>query len=303
MCGQQLTSAVKVKLILIAIFCGLISTSVRADVLFSAKAVPALKKGSFVWQVEETRRGIEVWHANPRKRFTNVIDGTEADHLRTKISGIRLSHEDVEFLRTREVRKNGEEDTILLRPFDGVHYYFSILGSDGIRMIEVSNPAFDLEQHPSLEQTARLREVMDFIEELTRIAKKDKIDANAHFAGYYTMVKGGFNESMSIDLSLDGSYILDHELIACDIGPNGEMPITHNREEGTWKFKDGIILLQPKTRTEDFPDAHVFVTSLAHRLLPKRVGFTRLLVNADHPDRFLMKKTPKENRIGTVHSN
>lgn len=118
-------------------------------------------------------------------------------------------------------------------------------------------------------------------------------EAKTEFAGYYAMVKGGFNESLSVELSPDGSYVLDHELFACVIGPNGEMPITHSREEGTWKFEGGMILLEPKARTKDFPDAPVFVPALAHRLLPKRDGFSRLLVNAEHPDGFVMKKTKK----------
>lgn len=118
-------------------------------------------------------------------------------------------------------------------------------------------------------------------------------DAKADFAGYYAMVKGGFNESMSVELAPDGSYVLDHELFACVIGPNGEMPITCSREEGIWRFEGGMILLEPKARTKDFPDAHVFVPALAHRLLPKRDGFSRLLVNAEHLDSFVMKKTKK----------
>jgi len=124
-------------------------------------------------------------------------------------------------------------------------------------------------------------------------------EPKTEFAGYYAMTKGGFNESMSVELAPDGSYVLDHELFACVIGPNGEMPITCSREEGTWRFEGGMILLEPKARTKDFPDAPVFVPALAHRLLPKRDGFSRLLVNAEHPDGFVMKKTKKADPVGT----
>ncbi|MBI5380628.1 MAG: hypothetical protein HZA31_01890 [Opitutae bacterium] len=129
-----------------------------------------------------------------------------------------------------------------------------------------------------------------------------KKEAKTEFAGYYAMVKGGFNESMSVELARDGSYVLDHELFACVIGPNGEMPITYSREEGTWKFEGGVIILEPTARTKDFPDATVFVPSLAHRLLPKRDGFSRLLVNVDHPEGFVMKKTKKADPAGTDNS-
>jgi hypothetical protein len=123
-------------------------------------------------------------------------------------------------------------------------------------------------------------------------------EAKTEFAGYYAMVKGGFNESMSVELAPDGSYILDHELFACVIGPNGEMPITYSREEGVWRVEGGMILLEPKARTEGFPDAFVFVPALAHRLLPKRDGFSRVLVNANHPEHFVMKKTKKPDSVG-----
>ena len=127
-------------------------------------------------------------------------------------------------------------------------------------------------------------------------------EAKTEFAGYYAMVKGGFNESMSVELAPDGSYVLDHQLFGCVIGPNGELTITYSREEGTWRFEGGIILLEPKARTKDFPDAPVFVPALAHRLLPKRDGFKRLLVSVDHPDGFVMKKTKKADPIGTGNS-
>jgi hypothetical protein len=124
-------------------------------------------------------------------------------------------------------------------------------------------------------------------------------NAKSEFAGYYAMVKGGFNESMSVELAPDGSYVLDHELFACVIGPNGEMPITYSREEGVWRFEGGMILLEPKARTEGFPDASVFVPALAHRLLPNRDGFSRVLVNAEYPEHFVMKKTKKADPVDT----
>lgn len=121
-------------------------------------------------------------------------------------------------------------------------------------------------------------------------------EAKGTFEGYYEMVKGGFNESMSIELSPDGSYILDHELIACVIGPNGEMSSAYSREEGTWKFEGRVILLEPKAQTKDFPNASVFVPSLTQRLLPRMDEANRLLVNADYPEKFVMMKTKKPNQ-------
>jgi hypothetical protein len=115
-------------------------------------------------------------------------------------------------------------------------------------------------------------------------------------AGRYTMTKGGFNEVLSIDLESDGSYALDHELIGCVIGPNGDIAITHNREEGIWRFENGVVVLQPSARTKDFPDEPVFVPALGRRLIPKTSMFDRLLVSADYPEHFILKKTKKPNK-------
>jgi hypothetical protein len=110
-------------------------------------------------------------------------------------------------------------------------------------------------------------------------------------AGVYTMTKGGFNESLNLALAPDGSYVLDHELFACVIGPNGELPIFRNREEGSWKFEGGMVLLEPKARTKDFPEEAVFAPALARRLIPRREGSSRLLVNAEFPEHLVLRKT------------
>ena len=90
------------------------------------------------------------------------------------------------------------------------------------------------------------------------VSKEGKTD----FAGHYAMIKGGFNESLSVELARDDLYVLEHELFACVIGPNGELPITYSKEEGTWKFDGGVIALEPKARTEGFPDAPVWVVEV-----------------------------------------
>lgn len=114
--------------------------------------------------------------------------------------------------------------------------------------------------------------------------------------GHYTMTKGGFNEVLGIDLEPDGSYALEHQLIGCVIGPNGEIAITHNREEGRWWFENGTVVLWPSARTRDFLADPVFVPALARRLVPKTSLFERLLVSADYPEHFILKRTKKPNR-------
>jgi hypothetical protein len=114
--------------------------------------------------------------------------------------------------------------------------------------------------------------------------------------GHYLMTKGGFNEKLTIDLESDGSYALDHELMACVIGPSGEMVITRNREEGKWRFEHGIVVLQPSARTKGFLDQPVFAPAHTRRLAPKASLFSRSLVSADYPDHLVLtrRKTPNK---------
>jgi hypothetical protein len=140
-----------------------------AKELFAARCVPALTKGEFACRIEESRCGLLVRYSDPKKKFSSEIRGVEASALRVKIGALRLSKADVESLRSREIRT--ADGRILLRPFDGVTYHF-VMPSSGVILID--NPAFDLEHQPSLEEAVRLREVLELLERLTRIAKSEK---------------------------------------------------------------------------------------------------------------------------------
>ena len=136
--------------------------------LFAARCVPALTKGAFTWRIEESRRGVLVRYSDPKKKFSTEVVGADADVLRAKIAALRLSSADIAVLRSREVRS--PDGKILLRPFDGVTYHFTMPAG----IVIIDNPTFDLEHHPTLEETIRLREFLDFLEHLRRIAKKEK---------------------------------------------------------------------------------------------------------------------------------
>jgi hypothetical protein len=147
----------------------ILSTQAVAKEIFAARCVPTLTKSEFVWRVEESRRGIQVRYSDPKKKFSAELRGAAADALRAKIAHLQFSRTDVELLRVREIIT--ADGQILLRPFDGVVYSFTMPGRE---VISIDNPSFDLEHHPSLPETARLREALDFLEQLTRIAKKEK---------------------------------------------------------------------------------------------------------------------------------
>jgi len=145
--------------------------------LFSARCVPALSKGEISWRVEVTTSGLAVRYSDPKKKFAAEIAGAGADALRAKIAKLQLSQRDIEFLRSREDRVPGakkEEEQIVLRPFDGVTYHFSFPASAGVRVVTVDNPSFDLEHHGSFEETKLLREVLALLDDIARIAKKEK---------------------------------------------------------------------------------------------------------------------------------
>lgn len=126
---------------------------------------------------------------------------------------------------------------------------------------------------------------------------KSSPSSTRSLSGLYTMVQGGFNEALNIQLAADGSYILDHELFACVIGPNGEMPLTCAREAGTWTIESGLVVLRPRARSPDFPDANVFAPAFARRLRPQGQGLNASLVNADYPSHFVFKKTDQAQHL------
>jgi hypothetical protein len=103
--------------------------------------------------------------------------------------------------------------------------------------------------------------------------------------GVYTMIAGGFNESLVVEMKQDATYSMDHELFACDLSG-----ITYNREEGVWRVVDGLVLLEPKARTKGFPDAPVFAPAAFRRLLPKQDGEKFYLVHPDCPTRCVLQK-------------
>jgi hypothetical protein len=109
--------------------------------------------------------------------------------------------------------------------------------------------------------------------------------------GRFVMSKGGFNEWLALELKADGSYGLDHAMLACEIGPNGEMPIHHGREEGIWRIEQGIVALEPRARSKDFMDAPVFIAVHVQRLAFRRAAGRRTLVHATAPEFLVLQES------------
>jgi hypothetical protein len=168
----------KMRIAFLTLIALLLSRPAIAKELFAARCEPALTKASFTWEVEERGSELTVRYREPRptpfarwfsatKTFSATVTGSSADELRSKIVRLPLP-----LPSPPEVSSDG---TIGLRPFDGVTYHFKI--ATGAECV-IDNPSFDLERFPGLERTARLREVMDFLERLKRIAKKENMKPN-----------------------------------------------------------------------------------------------------------------------------
>ena len=108
---------------------------------------------------------------------------------------------------------------------------------------------------------------------------------SATLPGFYTMTAGGFNEKLTVDLKKDFTYSMDHQLISCT-----DLSTTFSREEGIWRSADGLVLLEPKARTEGFPDASVFAPAAFRRLVPKADENGFYLVHPDFPTRCVLTK-------------
>lgn len=117
-----------------------------------------------------------------------------------------------------------------------------------------------------------------------------KLQPSPEIAGVYAMTKGGFNEELKIAFSRDGSYTMDHLLIGCVIDGDGVISSYPSREDGSWIFSSGQVVLTPKARTKDFPDGIMFVPASARRLEVRRDSSGLSLVNPEFPDSLVLKR-------------
>ena len=155
------------------------NVSMCAEELFSAYCKSALTGNSYpTWKVIESKKGLSVVFTEEKKRqFSAMLSTTEADKLRARIVDLRFTQADVEVLRSLSVTlpaKENEEESITLRPFDGVTYHFLFSSNAGQQKVEIDNPAFDLEHHPHVAQCDRLNEVLTLLELIERRAKGAK---------------------------------------------------------------------------------------------------------------------------------
>ncbi|WP_157693860.1 hypothetical protein [Opitutus sp. GAS368] len=150
-----------------------------AKEIFSARGEFALsRRANPEWRVTETDKGLLVEYTDRMKeKHSTFLVGSAADSLRALLTKLTFTQADADFLRktsmTQPAKKNGEE-SIMIRPFDGVTYYFVFHSAAGTREAWIDNPSFDLENNSHAEQRGRLKAVLDFLDIIERQAKGEK---------------------------------------------------------------------------------------------------------------------------------
>jgi len=156
--------------------CSSISMEPNAVELFSSECEVALTRHVLRLRVVETNRGVVIDEVLPKRRYRVLLDAAEAASIRERIAAFQLSQRDIELMGSREVRVRGPkgEDLVALAPFDGASYRFSIRSSAGVRNVSVHNPASDLHFKGPGSEAARLKEVLDFLEQATTKVRNEK---------------------------------------------------------------------------------------------------------------------------------
>jgi hypothetical protein len=157
----------------------------QAEELFAARCVLPLINRAYSWRVTDERNGLAVEYYNAKgEKFTSLVVGDDAEQLQEQIAAVRLTQADVEFLESQPVtRLEGGKEVKVLRPFDGVIYEFSIYNvviagdlriANPMHDVKIANPAFDLEYHPELKESERLKDVLTLLTAIEQQAKHTK---------------------------------------------------------------------------------------------------------------------------------
>jgi hypothetical protein len=141
--------------------------------LFSVRAELQPGNRHLTLRVTESDGGLTIEESAPRKQSKAKVTGAAAESLRARVSALRISQSDIENLAARRVVTRGPsgEELIVLAPFDGVHYRFTIKSADGERSVSVSNPESDLHFKGPFEEVERLKELMALFRHVSLLAR------------------------------------------------------------------------------------------------------------------------------------
>ena len=130
----------------------------------------------FTLRITERKDRWVIEESAPLKTSRASISVSAAAVLRARVNALRISQGDIESLAAQRFAARGPngEELVILAPFDGVYYRFTIRSAAGVRSIAVSNPESNLHFEGHSEEAERLRELMRFFRDMSRIARGEK---------------------------------------------------------------------------------------------------------------------------------
>jgi len=134
--------------------------------VFSSHCTSALSGHSVTVRALADGDQLHIEETGPRRTHRVRVAGRRAAELREKIAALELSPKDIDTMASQEIRVRGAngEDLVVLAPFDGVSYRFTIRGT---RLVTVHNPASDPHFMSPPAEAARLRAVLELVDELS----------------------------------------------------------------------------------------------------------------------------------------
>jgi hypothetical protein len=165
------------KAVALVVFCHLVagcsSVSSSAVELFSSHCTSALTGQVVVLRVLATGDQLIIDERFPRRNYRVSVAGPDAADIRQKIATLELTPSDIETMASQDmrVRSQNGNDAVVLAPFDGVSYRFTIRGS---QLVTVHNPASDPHFKSPPVEAVRLKAVLDLVEELSARARSNQ---------------------------------------------------------------------------------------------------------------------------------
>ncbi|MEZ5277622.1 MAG: hypothetical protein R3F07_14680 [Opitutaceae bacterium] len=148
-----------------------------ASEIYSARCESALTGSTLAkWQIAETKKGLTVVFSEGQRKWSTDLAGEEASAFRELVEELSFTQTDSDILRSLSVTLPGEkkeDELVILRPFDGVTYYFTVIVPGSSRDVWIDNPSFDLDYHQHLEQCDRLKQMLQFLDIIERRAKNE----------------------------------------------------------------------------------------------------------------------------------
>ena len=110
--------------------------------------------------------------------------------------------------------------------------------------------------------------------------------------GDYGLVQGGFNEFISLRLSQDHSYTLEHVFLGCVVNEKGDFDSWGGTDRGTWEVQNAVLILKPTSIGTEQSPMFLPVHCRAWHILKdgKLVAVDRAKIPASGPTEIIISK-------------